>query len=274
MDVFLYIAIFIMGSVFGSFFTLAVYRLPRRENITYVRSHCTSCNHKLNFFDLIPIWSYVFLGGKCRYCKERIRSRYILLEIFSGTVFLLTAISLKITTYSTFEEFINLAFIYLFMCVIFIIGGIDKEKYEIHDGTILYGVFVSLAYGLFNAFRGISMKYALGGFLGYSLIFLVIDVTLKKTMTKEELPIGFGDIEYLAVIGLFLGFGMQTLSLILAIVISVIEIIIQRIRKKRSEIDIKKGIPFGYYLSISTAIIIIFAPALSNIADLINITVI
>ena len=274
MDVFLYIAIFIMGSVFGSFFTLAVYRLPRRENITYVRSHCTSCNHKLNFFDLIPIWSYVFLGGKCRYCKERIRSRYILLEIFSGTVFLLTAISLKITTYSTLEEFINLAFIYLFMCVIFIIGGIDKEKYEIHDGTILYGVFVSLAYGLFNAFRGISMKYALGGFLSYSLIFLVIDVTLKKTMTKEELPIGFGDIEYLAVIGLFLGFGMQTLSLILAIVISVIEIIIQRIRKKRSEIDIKKGIPFGYYLSISTAIIIIFAPALSNIADLINITVI
>ena len=274
MEIFLYVAIFIMGSVFGSFFTLAVYRLPRKENITYVRSHCTSCNHKLNFFDLIPIWSYLFLGGKCRYCKEKIRSRYILLEIFSGTVFLLTALSLKITTFSTLEEFINLFFIYLFMCVIFIIGGIDKERYEIHDGTILYGIFVSLAYGLFNAFRGMSMKYSFIGFISYSLIFLVIDITLKKTMTKEELPIGFGDIEYLAVIGLFLGFGLQTLSLILAVIMSTVSILTQKIKKGSSEIDMKKGIPFGYYLSISTAIIIICTPMLSNIAELINITVI
>ena len=81
-------------------------------------------------------------------------------------------------------------------------------------------------------------------------------------MTKEELPIGFGDIEYLA------------LSLILAVIISVVSILTQKIKKGRSEIDMKKGIPFGYYLSISTAIIIICAPMLSNIAELINITVI
>ena len=118
------------------------------------------------------------------------------------------------------------------------------------------------------------MKYSFIGFISYSLIFLVIDITLKKTMTKEELPIGFGDIEYLAVIGLFLGFGLQTLSLILAVIISVVSLLTQKIKKGRSEIDMKKGIPFGYYLSISTAIIIICAPMLSNIAELINITVI
>lgn len=274
MEIFLYIVIFIMGSVFGSFFTLAVYRLPRKENITYVRSHCTSCNHKLNFLDLIPIWSYIFLGGKCRYCKEKIRSRYILLEIFSGTVFLLTALSLKITTYSSIEEFINLFFIYLFMCVIFIIGGIDKEKYEIHDGTILYGIAVSLMYGLYNAFRGITMKYSLIGFFAYSLIFYVIDLTLKKTKTKEELPIGFGDIEYLAVIGLFLGFGFQTLSLILAVLIAVCCTLNKILKQKKEKVKNKIEIPFGYYLSISTAVIIICAPVLANIADIINVTII
>ena len=98
-EIFLYASLFIMGSVFGSFFTLAVYRLPRKENITYVRSHCTSCDHKLNFLDLIPIWSYIFLGGKCRYCKEKIRPRYIILELMSGIIFMLYILSLNLDLY-------------------------------------------------------------------------------------------------------------------------------------------------------------------------------
>ena len=133
LDVMIYVVIFIMGTVFGSFFTLAIYRLPRKENITYVRSHCTTCNHNLNFWDLIPVWSYLFLGGKCRYCKSKIRSRYILLEIFSGLAFMLIAYTLKISAYSTLLEFINLFFIYLFFCAIYIIGGIDKETLKIHN---------------------------------------------------------------------------------------------------------------------------------------------
>ena len=267
-EIFLYVSLFIMGSVFGSFFTLAVYRLPRKENITYVRSHCTSCDHKLNFLDLIPIWSYIFLGGKCRYCKEKIRSRYILLEIFSGLVFLLIGLGLKITAFSTVTEFINLGFIYLFMCAVFIIGGIDKEKYEIHEGTILYGIAVSLFYGLFKAIKGVSMKYALIGFLVYPILFLIIDAVLKLIKKDEELPIGFGDIEYLALIGLFLGFGMQTLSFVLAILISTFSVLILKLRKREIQI------PFGFYLSVSTAIVIIFAPHLCGILEIMNIAMI
>lgn len=267
-EIFLYASLFIMGSIFGSFFTLAVYRLPRKENITYVRSHCTSCDHKLNFWDLIPIWSYIFLGGKCRYCKDKIRSRYILLEIFSGLVFLLTALSLKISAFSTLPEFINLAFIYLFMCAVFIIGGIDKEKYEIHEGTLLYGICVALAYGLFNAIRGASMKYALLGFLVYPLIMLVVNATLRLIYKAEDLPIGFGDIEYLALIGLFLGFGMQSIALVISVILSALSVLIMKIKK----CEIK--IPFGFYLSIATAIVIIFVPHLSSVAELINIAII
>ncbi len=266
-EIFLYASLFIMGSVFGSFFTLAVYRLPRKENITYVRSHCTSCDHKLNFLDLIPIWSYIFLGGKCRYCKEKIRSRYILLEIFSGLVFLLTALSLKITAFSTLSEFVNLGFIYLFMCAVFIIGGIDKERYEIHEGTLLYGIGVALAYGLFNVIRGASMKYNLLGFLVYPLIMLVVNATLRIIRKEEDLPIGFGDIEYLALIGLFLGFGMQSIALVVAVILSMISVLIFKIKKREVKI------PFGFFLSIATAVVIIFAPYLSSAAELINIAI-
>ena len=78
MNIFLYIIIFIIGSLFGSFFTLAVYRIPKKQDIIHTHSYCPNCNHKLGLLDLFPIISYIFLGGKCRYCKEKIRPRYFI----------------------------------------------------------------------------------------------------------------------------------------------------------------------------------------------------
>ncbi len=79
MEIILYIIIFIMGTVFGSFSTLAIYRIPqKKKNITTDRSFCPNCKHKLGFLDLIPVWSYILLGGKCRYCGKKISSSYFL----------------------------------------------------------------------------------------------------------------------------------------------------------------------------------------------------
>lgn len=90
MQIFIYIEIFILGIVFGSFFTLAVYRIPLKQDITHTRSYCPKCNHRLEFLDLIPIFSYIFLRGRCRYCKEPIRIRYFLLELLSRNYFFIT----------------------------------------------------------------------------------------------------------------------------------------------------------------------------------------
>ena len=95
MNAIIYIIIFIMGTVFGSFYTLAVYRIPRKIDITHTHSFCPKCNHKLGFFELIPVWSYIFLGGKCKNCGQKIRIRYFLLEILSGLTFLALAIDRK-----------------------------------------------------------------------------------------------------------------------------------------------------------------------------------
>ena len=84
MYTFLYIIIFIIGCFFGSFFTLAVYRIPKKEDILIKHSYCPNCQHKLGFFDLFPLLSYLFLKGECRYCNQKIRPRYFLLELFSG----------------------------------------------------------------------------------------------------------------------------------------------------------------------------------------------
>lgn len=87
-DVYICINVFIIGSLFGSFFSLANYRIPRKKDIVCTRSFCPKCGHNLSFFDLIPILSYVFSLGKCRYCKEKISPRYLILEIGTGLIFL------------------------------------------------------------------------------------------------------------------------------------------------------------------------------------------
>ena len=99
MEMFLYTIFFMIGAILGSFFTLAVHRIPIGQDITHERSYCPKCNHKLTFLDLIPILSYIFLGGKCRYCKNKIRPRYLILEILSGITILLFVISLKINIF-------------------------------------------------------------------------------------------------------------------------------------------------------------------------------
>ncbi len=79
---------FTVGTLFGSFFTLAIYRLPRKQDITHTRSYCPNCKHRLGFFDCFPILSFVSTIGRCRYCNKKISIRYPLIELASGFVFL------------------------------------------------------------------------------------------------------------------------------------------------------------------------------------------
>lgn len=80
---------FIVGTLFGSFFSLATYRIPRKLDIVKTRSFCPNCKHNLGFWDCFPILSFVTSFGKCRYCKQKISPRYLLLEVINGFIFLL-----------------------------------------------------------------------------------------------------------------------------------------------------------------------------------------
>ena len=85
MSTILYIYIFLIGITFGSFFTLATYRIPKREDIIHTRSYCPKCKHKLSFWDMIPVFSYIFLKGKCRYCKNTSKI-YFTRDIFWNSI--------------------------------------------------------------------------------------------------------------------------------------------------------------------------------------------
>ena len=147
MNIFFYTIIFIMGITFGSFYTLAVYRIPKGEDITHTHSYCPNCKHKLNILDLIPVFSYIFLGGKCRYCKQKIRPRYLILEVISGIFFMLVAYLLELNIYNLhIASIINYAFIILFFTFFVLLIGIAKETKKMNKPVIIYGVIVLIMY--------------------------------------------------------------------------------------------------------------------------------
>ena len=88
---FLYLIIFfVVGTLFGSFFTVVGSRLPNNEDFIRGRSHCDNCKHELSFLDMIPIISYIILHGRCRYCKKKISSLSSYMEFFTGALFSLS----------------------------------------------------------------------------------------------------------------------------------------------------------------------------------------
>lgn len=145
LNLFIIACMFIIGSLFGSFFSLATYRIPRRQDIVATRSYCPNCKHRLNFFDLIPVISYIIRGGKCKYCSEKISLRYFLLEVTNGIIFVIM--------YLIFGYTFNLLFIALLYSVIFVLVGslimnknmLADEENILKENNMLNkkGVFIS-----------------------------------------------------------------------------------------------------------------------------------
>lgn len=153
MEIFVYIIIFIMGSFIGSFASLAVYRIPIGQDILYTHSYCPNCTKKLSIVDLVPVWSYIFLGGKCRQCKEKIRIRYLMLEIFSGLALVLFVISTNFDIYNlNLISILNLIIYTIFITILVLFAGIDKEHININKKLMFFSEIFSLAFVILNIF--------------------------------------------------------------------------------------------------------------------------
>ncbi len=191
---------FIIGTVLGSFYTLAVYRIPLKQDITHTRSYCPKCNHKLNFLDLIPILSYICLGGKCRYCKEKIRPRYLILEISSGLVFLAFAVLLNIDLLNIeISKIATLIFGVLFLSSVFIIIGIFKEYKKIQQSVFNFGIIAEAGYMIYLYILNTSIYRYIIYTLILALMLILNNIkstseTLRKILFVIFMIIGIGEI--------------------------------------------------------------------------------
>lgn len=186
MNTIIYFFMFVIGIVFGSFYTLAVYRIPLKQDITHTRSYCPNCNHRLEFLDLIPVLSYIFLGGKCRYCKQKIRPRYLILELLSGISFLLFAMWLKIDLLNIeYTKLATLLFGVLFFTVAVLVIGIFKEHKRVEKQVFNFGLIIELIYMIYLYILNTSIyRYII-----YIIILLSILIlnNLKKANEKIRL---------------------------------------------------------------------------------------
>lgn len=263
-ETFLLIIIFILGIYFGSFYTLATYRIPKHENITHKHSYCPSCNHKLGVLDLVPVFSYIFLGGKCRYCKKDIGIRYFLFEILTGITFVLFAISLKIDVYNlnlTVIAYFILAILYF--TSLFIISGIDKEKNMIPKSVLLYGVFVSIIYMIYSYTLTKTNVYAYVIYLCFMIVLLYLDIKLLKKDLKYNYYI------QLLILILYMLIFSGTYKVLYTIIFAILSIGFKNIllyfkRNKSKVITTNKKTPIGFFLCVSNIVVIIVTNIIIN----------
>lgn len=239
--------IFIIGLIFGSFYNVVGYRLPNDMSIAFPNSHCPNCKHKLKFYELIPVLSYIFLLGKCKNCKKHISFIYPFFEIITGLLFLFSYIKFGINI----NFFINITFI----SILIIITISDLRSFIIPNEVLLVGSGILVIEFIINiylndlsVFNGV-ISPLLNGVASFSVLYL-FKMFGDVVFAKESL--GGGDIKLLFVFGLVLGFDMSIVSIFIAAFIA-LPISIVSLIKKDSNV-----LPFGPFLSLG-AIIIIFA---------------
>lgn len=231
-DMFFYIFVFLYGIVIGSFLNVLIIRLPEGGDIVKESSHCMKCGHQLKWFELIPVFSWLFLGGKCRICKSKISVQYPLIEGLNGLLYLFIVYKCGFTVES-------LLYCLLFSALI-TISVIDFRTFEIPVG-LNYFIF---ALGIGRVFTDLSnWPDYLIGFLSVSAFLYLIYV-----LTKGR-GLGGGDIKLMAVCGLLLGWERIVLAFLLGCIIgSVCHVT----RMKISKVD--HVLALGPYLSIGVGI--------------------
>jgi leader peptidase (prepilin peptidase)/N-methyltransferase len=220
------------GLIIGSFLNVLIYRIPRGESIVLPPSHCPNCNHRLGVFDLFPVLSYIWLGGCCRYCKISISWRYPLVE-------LITAV-LTIICWMRFGLIIDGAVALVLTYVLIVIAFIDLDHRLIPNILTLPMIMIGL---VFRLWQGEIVAGILGGLIGGGILLLVA-LFYPKGM-------GMGDVKFLAMAGVFLGWERALFILFSGSFLGILVIAPLMLLKK---IGRKTAFPFGPFLVVGTLI--------------------
>lgn len=223
-----YIFIFIFGIVIGSFLNVCILRIPKHETIVTERSHCMSCGYQLSWYDMVPVFSWLFLGGKCRKCKAPISPQYPIVEALNGVLYVLIFLV---------EDFSLEAVLYcLLASALLVLSVIDWRTYEIPVGINIFILILGIL-RVITDYRN-WWNYLIG-FLCVS-IFLYLLFLISKGRA-----IGGGDIKLMAAAGLLVGWKQIILAFLLGCILGAI---IHLIRMRVSKAD--HVLAMGPYLSV------------------------
>lgn len=232
----------IFGLLSGSFFNVVGLRIPKGESIVFPGSHCTICNRNLKWYELVPVFSYLALLGKCRTCKTKISPIYPIMEAITGILFGLVGYKLGVT--------LEAVYFLLIVSLMMIITVSDITTYLIPD-KILLTFFIALV-PLIHYVDMISWKEALIG-LSVSLVINLIIIFASKGK-----GMGGGDIKLFLLLGLVLGWKLFLITFFISVLIGLIVGLVLRIMKGMKEF------PFGPSIAGATLIALFFGEKIIN----------
>ncbi|HWR43651.1 prepilin peptidase [Sporomusa sp.] len=219
-----------MGLIVGSFLNVCIYRLPQNKSIIRPPSHCIQCNMRLHLCDLVPVISYLFLRGKCRYCGTSVPPRYVVVEIITGVLFLwcfqVVGLGPELIKVLTFTSFL------------IVITFIDYDHQLILDKVLIWFFVAGVGINLYIGYPTISDMLT-ASLTGGGLL-LIIAVITRGGM-------GGGDIKFVAALGLWLGLKLTLLTLFLSFIIGGIGGALLLLLKLKSRKDF---IPFGPFIAL------------------------
>jgi len=226
--------IFILGLIIGSFLNVVIYRLPEGKSIVYPPSHCPDCGHKLSPLELIPVFSYIFLRGKCKSCRTDISIRYPIIELLTGIIFIIN--------YIYISDLISLTAGLIFSSLLVVLTMIDFDHQILPDKLTLGGLIVGFIFSFFRS--DITVIYSLIGVLAAGGLLFLIAYLSKGGM-------GGGDIKMMAMVGSFTGPIIAVSSIFLGAVIALIAHLPGLVSGKTG---MKTKLPFGPFLALASLI--------------------
>jgi leader peptidase (prepilin peptidase)/N-methyltransferase len=241
----------VLGLVLGSFVTVIVHRVPRKESVVAPRSRCPACGTRIRARDNVPVLSYVLLRGKCRACGARISPRYVVIELITGGLF--AAVAARFT--SVYADAVLAAF----LGVMVALAVIDAE-YRIVPNRIVYPCLLAfpaiLVVGVV-AGQDVSLLRSGIGFLAYGGFLLTVAVVSPGGM-------GMGDVKLAALIGLVLGaFGLAYVAVAAALAVlaggagAIALVVVAHAGRKRA-------VPFGPYLAAGAVLAAFLGPQVAH----------
>jgi leader peptidase (prepilin peptidase)/N-methyltransferase len=235
----------VLGAIFGSFFNVVSYRLPRRESLITPASHCVSCSAPIKPYDNIPVLSWLLLRGHCRNCKAAISMRYPLIE--AGTAGLCVAVVLSKGSAASIA--LGLALVLLLVPA----ASIDLEHRKIPNAITLPGCALAIALGFALDPSGEPTRLLAG--LGIGGAFLAVTLISPQGM-------GMGDVKLATMIGLFLGKPVIP-AVLIALISGVIVggFVIARVGVRAGR---KTAVPFGPFLAFGAIVSLLAGDSLLN----------
>ena len=233
------IAVFIFGTLIGSFLNVVIYRIPNGESIVFPSSKCQNCQTTLKWYHNIPIFSWLFLGGKCGFCKDPISKQYPIVELLTGIIFALLYVKLGLVWHLPFVAASFAALLALVM--------IDFKYMAVPDNVN----FAALLFALIQPQFLDAMLYAAIAAGGLYLIGL-----FSSFIAKRE-AMGGADVIVAGTMGALLGFPNFFMALFLSAILAMIPALIWR----------EKGVPFVPFLALATFIVYLYDTQAMQLLD-------